>query len=595
LTKAVEVSVPRGGQDIFVRVSHEIPGLAQTAVNVILDEYAKIAIDQEATQMQDTIDLVSDLREEARRERDEARSRAYRLAESEGTDDLARRREAKHEQVEQIERLLLDINLRLLPFETASANVAGSPSGTGEVTYSVPLESLAQRDRVLDGMLARRADLEYEVASLQQRYGPEHRKIAILQDELEGLQTMIEARAATVQAATPDGSGGIPVEAQLRLQKERLEVLLAEAIEEARRFGKLQLDIDRLREEAGRADEKFREADSRLESLMVQKRDGQQGRISVSQRAETPLAPSTDRRIPLAVLGALGGGGIGVGLVVLFGLVKPRYRFIDDIESEKRPIRIVGAIPEIDADDPAARQFIATSVHQIRTAIDARLLGPSEGGLVHVVTSASAGEGKSTLSLRLARSFAVSGKRTLIIDADLIGRRMSSKFCLRSVAGLTDALTSGADPLTFVHGSDHENLSIMPAGQHAEFQPERVSAAAIATLLDRLRPEFGAIVIDTGPILGSIEAQAIVPASDEVLLVVSRGRGVRLVRQAIDRLHRLEAPRIGVVFNRATFNDLERSTSISMTSQRVSERLPDDDAYDVAGVATGNGSQHAGD
>ncbi len=592
LSKALQVSVPRGGQDIFVSVTSEDPRLAQAAANAVLDEYAKIAIDQEASQMQGTIDIVTDLREEARRERDEARTRAYQLAEREGTDDLARRRESKHEQVQWIEQMLLDLNLRLLPFDAVEAAPADGADGQAQPAPGIPLETLAQSDRVLDQMLARRADMEYQIASLKQRYGPEHRQIALLEDELAGLQTMLEARAATVQASGVGGAAGVPMQQQLRLQKQRLEELLRQTNEEAKRIGKLQLDIDRLREEAARADEKFREADARLESLLVQKRDGQQGRISIAQPADTPLAPSTDRRIPLAVLGALGGAGSGIGLVALVGLLNPRYRFIDDIEASKRSVRIIGALPEINADDATGREFIAASVHQIRNAIDARLLGPGRVGLVHVVTSSTAGEGKSTLSLRLARSFAVSGKRTLLIDADLVGRRISSKFGLRAATGFADAVVGGVDPLTAVHATEYENLSAMPAGQQTEFTAERVSTAAVSSLLDRLRPEFGAIVIDTGPILGSLEAQAIVPGSDEILLVVSRGRGVRPVRLAIDRLHRLGAPRVGVVFNRATFHDLERSTSISVTSQRLSERQPDEDAYDVVEMNNGDGRQH---
>ena len=101
--------------------------------------------------------------------------------------------------------------------------------------------------------------------------------------------------------------------------------------------------------------------------------------------------------------------------------------------------------------------------------------------------------------------------------------------------------------------------------------PSLMSGAFYHRLFERLRVEYDVLVIDTGPILGSIEAQAIVPASDEVLLVVSRGRDVRHVRMAIERLQRLGARRLGIVFNRAASSDFERSTSMSMASARVSQ------------------------
>ena len=573
LSRALEVRVPRGGQDIFVRVSSDDPRLAKAATNAVLDEYAKIAVDVEASQLQSTISTITDLREEARQERDEARSRAYQLAEREGTDDLARRREAKHQQLEWLEQLQMELGLQLPPYETnESPEASTTPDSAATTEEDPPLEVLAAADSQLAAMLTSRQQIELEIQALLKRFGPAHRQVKALQDELSVLESMIETRALLVrpESAHPGGVTTV-VEAELRRRKEYVDEQVEIAKVEARRIGKLQLDIDRLREEADRSDERFKEADARLESLRVQSRDGQQGRISIAQRADTPLTPSTDRRLPLAALGAISGAGAGVGLVLLLGILRPKYRFIGDIESQQRHIHIMGAIPEIDAQDAAARELLAVGVHQIRTAIDARLLGPVQKGLVHLVTSASAGEGKSTVALRLARSFAVSGKNTLVIDADLIGRRVTSNFGMNGHPGFADACLGLADPAAVARSSGEENLSILPAGSADVITPERISTSGVAALLERLRPVYDAILIDTGPILGSIEAQAAVPNSDEVLLVVSRGTGVRLVKLAIDRLHRLGPPRLGVIFNRATMHDLERSTSFSMTSQRVPE------------------------
>lgn len=68
--EGVRVEVPRGGQDIFVRMVHQEPELARAATNAILDEYKKIAIDTEASQIQGTIDTLTELHDDARQERD---------------------------------------------------------------------------------------------------------------------------------------------------------------------------------------------------------------------------------------------------------------------------------------------------------------------------------------------------------------------------------------------------------------------------------------------------------------------------------------------------------------------------------------------
>lgn len=579
LSEAVSVRVPRNAQDIFVSVEWTDPRLAQAATNAILDQYSEVAIEREKTELQNTIDTISDLREEASADREDFRDRAYKLAETEGTDNLVRLLDAKHEQIRYIDATLLEIDLQLPP-ETgvAVAPNLGAQAADGQPappphSAEAELEALAQSNRELAGLLARRVDLQLRIDSLSQRFGPAHRQIVAAEDELTSVNVLIEAKAAMARAANPGGVVTADPVAQLRTRRNQLKERLESVLKEAQRIGRVQLQIDQLREQAERADEKFREADLRLESLLVQKRDGQQGRIRIGQKADIPLGPSTDRRVPLAAMGFMGGGGIGVGLVVLLGLLKPKYRYISEIDRLSQSVRIIGAVPQIDMADPAVNidELMATSVHQIRTAIDARLLGSSSRGVAHLVTSSSSGEGKSTISLRLARSFAVSGKRTLLIDADMIGRRITSKFGYDSQPGFGDAvLGDPAAPLP-VQPGDQDNLIVMPAGPRDAFAPERVSATAVDNLFERLRLEYDVLVVDTGPILGSIEAQAIVPASDEVLLVVSRGRDVRHVRMAIERLQRLGARRMGIVFNRAANSDFERSTSMSMASKRMSQ------------------------
>jgi Mrp family chromosome partitioning ATPase len=113
-----------------------------------------------------------------------------------------------------------------------------------------------------------------------------------------------------------------------------------------------------------------------------------------------------------------------------------------------------------------------------------------------------------------------------------------------------------------------KNLDLMPAGVAPGFEPEELSSHAMEELLSPLRTRYEAIVIDTGPILGSLEANAVVPLADQIVLVVSRGQNTRLVKVAVDRLHRFHAGRIGLVFNRAARVDIERSTSAASISVR---------------------------
>jgi Mrp family chromosome partitioning ATPase len=92
-------------------------------------------------------------------------------------------------------------------------------------------------------------------------------------------------------------------------------------------------------------------------------------------------------------------------------------------------------------------------------------------------------------------------------------------------------------------------------------------------------------MIDTGPILGSIEASLVCAAADGVVLAVARGQQRPMVEKALSHLAAIGARLAGVVFNRAQANDFERS--ISGMSIRSIGRMP------VPTNGNGNGNGHA--
>ena len=90
-------------------------------------------------------------------------------------------------------------------------------------------------------------------------------------------------------------------------------------------------------------------------------------------------------------------------------------------------------------------------------------------------------------------------------------------------------------------------------------------------------------MIDTGPILGSIEASLVCAAADGVVLTVARGQQRPMVEKALGHLAAIGARLAGVVFNRAQSSDFERS--ISGMSMRSIARHPSTNG-------NGNGNGH---
>lgn len=578
LQRASDVSVPRGSREIYLRVTMRDPRLARDAAQTILDSYAAIA-DEEGNEVwnrQET--ALMNIRDAARRDRDAALAEARRLAERQGTVDLDRRRLFVQQQLEAIEKQIQALEIE------RPALVEPAAAQEGEPERELTPNDYAQIDPDMAALVSQRRDLEQSMSAMLSRVTERHPDYLAASDELASVNKRINERMTALEEldlglGNGAGLGGLSV------RLDALRKIKAERAVEARELAAVALEIRAHEVDAQAAQERFDLAAKELEALTTERQASTEGRIRIAQQAETPFQPSEDRRLPLAAVGAMGGFGLSLAAFAGYGLLHPRYRYVADLEEESAAPPVLGLVPQVEEgrieDDEAAQ----AGVHQIRSLLESV---PHKGNArVIVVTSAMAAEGKSTLAAALAASMAKAGRSTLLIDADLIGRGVTGRLSARRLAGLTDRIASAHDNGQIHEVEGRENLDLMPAGVAEGFDAERLSSQAMGDLLASLRTRYDAIVVDTGPILGSLEANAVVPHVDQVVLVVSRGQNTRLVKVAIDRLHRFHAGRIGMVFNRAARADIERSTSAASISfrSRMASRPEAEQAQSVSSSA----------
>jgi len=270
--------------------------------------------------------------------------------------------------------------------------------------------------------------------------------------------------------------------------------------------------------------------------------------------------PSVDRRWIMTALGFSGGALMPTLVVLLLSVLDGRFRYSDEANSDMTGIPLLGILPNLPdlLTDPAQAATAAHCVHQIRTIL--QITGHSTERRVFAITSASPGDGKTSLTLALGLSFAASGSRTLLIDGDLIGGGLTARLNVNAEHGILEAMAS-RDIAPFIRTTDVADLSFLPVGRAMGGYTGTVSPAAVRRLVDEARKQFDVVLIDTGPILGSIEASPVAVAADGVVLCVSRGQQRQLVDRALAHLHAIGGKLAGVVFNRAQSHDFERSTN----------------------------------
>ena len=159
-------------------------------------------------------------------------------------------------------------------------------------------------------------------------------------------------------------------------------------------------------------------------------------------------------------------------------------------------------------------------------------INAGEDSNVFAITSASPGDGKTSLTLALGLSFAASGSRTLLIDCDLVGAGLTSRLDMGGPNGVLEAMAN-KDVLSYCRPTDIADLSMLPVGQAQAHHAGMFSPQALRRLIAEAKKNFEIILIDSGPVLGSIEATPVCAAADGVILTVSRGQQRPLVEKAI--------------------------------------------------------------
>ena len=191
------------------------------------------------------------------------------------------------------------------------------------------------------------------------------------------------------------------------------------------------------------------------------------------------------------------------------------------------------------------------SAESYRKLMTNLMYSASRPGLrVVVVTSASAGEGKTTTAANLAVAFAQQGRRVALVDADLRRARVHDVFGLGLEPGLTDLLVGNATIEQSIRPSGIAGLSIIPAGTLPPNPLEFLGGERMHDLLGTLREQFDVVLIDTPPVLVTADAALMGVQADGVVLVVRAGKSERAAaRHAVQQIVHLGGRMLGAVLN----------------------------------------------
>jgi capsular exopolysaccharide synthesis family protein len=189
--------------------------------------------------------------------------------------------------------------------------------------------------------------------------------------------------------------------------------------------------------------------------------------------------------------------------------------------------------------------------------ITARILHKAEIGQCRVimVSSATGGEGKTTLATQLAMSLARTKRKIVLVDCDLRRPAFDAMFGLPLEPGVCELLRQQNTVSDLVHPSGAENMDVITAGRWDRQTLASLSNGCAGAMFQQLRDAYEFVVIDTSPLLPVADARFLSQHVDTVVLSVLRDISqVPKIQAACEILAAFGVPSVEAVVTGASYN-----------------------------------------
>jgi capsular exopolysaccharide synthesis family protein len=250
-----------------------------------------------------------------------------------------------------------------------------------------------------------------------------------------------------------------------------------------------------------------------------------------------------------------------LALIYVIDLIDDRLRSPEDVQSQLG-LPILGVIRPLPEDD-AGDHLIYVHGHPLsvqtecfRTIRTSITLSDGETRCL-AITSSEQSEGKTTLTSNLAATFAQTGSRTLLIDADMRRPGLSKMLELRGQGGLSEILRANDNVSQMCQErtvqTEVPGLDVLPCGPRMMNAGVLLSMPALAAVLDWAVAEYDQVLVDCPPTLPVSDASIVGNFVDGMLFLLNPEKTHRRsALRAVDRLRSVGMNIVGVITNSAT-------------------------------------------
>lgn len=344
----------------------------------------------------------------------------------------------------------------------------------------------------------------------------------------------------------------------LRISAKELETIVNKYEERFNKLPKTSIEL------AGY--QRNREALEKLYTLVEEKyqealinEQSQPGNVLVIDNARIPGFPSKPNRFLIIIIGLVIGTAIAFGYVFIKNYFDTTIKSPEDLE--RRNINVLSWIPHIEGEQTNGKNeydFIVAkkpdsvpseAFKALRTRVQFSRID-NDAIKTILITSAAQQEGKTTVAVNLAGSFAQANRKTLIIDCDLRKPRLHNIFNAERIPGLIDYLFKQAKFEDIVHDGGIENFYFIAAGTIPPNPSEMLESRQMREFLTEMKKAYDLVVLDSAPIIAVTDSEILCRLADATILVVSADTTEsQLMEKSVELIKSGSSSFIGTVLN----------------------------------------------
>ncbi|MCW8810605.1 MAG: polysaccharide biosynthesis tyrosine autokinase, partial [Ignavibacteriaceae bacterium] len=321
------------------------------------------------------------------------------------------------------------------------------------------------------------------------------------------------------------------------------------------------IELARLKRNSEALEKLYLMIEQRYQEALINEQS-QPGNVLVIDNARVSSKPSKPNRTLIILIGLLLGGGLAVGYVFVRNYFDDTVKTPDDIENRK--INVLAWVPYFDhylggRDD---LEFVvqkrpdsipSEAFRALRTRIQFSRVN-TESLKTILITSSAPQEGKTTIAVNLAGSFAHSKKKVLLIDCDLRKPAVHKLFGRERIPGLIDYLTGNAKLDEVLIQSEVANLSYITSGTIPPNPAEMLDSQEMRAFLKKMRDDYDLIILDSPPIIAVTDSEILTSMVDGTLLVVSASNTeIEMMERSVELIRRENTQFLGTVLNNFSY------------------------------------------